>query len=263
MKKYWEVVKIAWQNGFVYRTSLLLWRLRQVLSTIMALTLWTALLGNTGSGFGYTQSQMVTYIFSISILNGFILATSLQGLGSIIYSGQLSFYLLRPVNIFLYFASQEVADKLKNVSFVIMETILLYLLFRPEIVLPDLPHGILFLIWAFAGAVLHYLIQLLFGSLGFWSPETWGVRFLFFMFLNFTAGKLFPLDILPKILQKIIFFTPFPYLSFLQIQLLLNKLSTSEILIYSFWFLFWIFALALIVRHVWKKGLKDYAAAGQ
>jgi len=82
------------------------------------------------------------------------------------------------------------------------------------------------------------------------------------MILDFTAGKLFPLDILPIMLQKIIYLTPFPYLSFVQIQLFLNRLNSQDILKHTVILVFWIFILGTITNKIWKKGLKSYESVG-
>lgn len=263
MKKYLTLFLLNWQNGLVYRVSVLLWRLRQFLSSVMSLTIWSVIFQNQTNVLGYEQSQMITYIFIIGILQSLILASILQGLAQTIYSGNLSYELLKPVNIYLYLGVQDLADKLKNFGFMVLESVILYLIFRPDLFLPGLANGSLFLLWLLGGMVLNFFISLLFGSLGFWSPETWGPRFLFFMFLDFTAGRLFPLDILPETIQKIIFLTPFPYLSFVQTQLFLEKLSSTQVFQYSLGLAFWVCMAGVLVKVTWQRGLKDYAAAGR
>lgn len=263
MKKYLQLFILSWQNGLVYRTSVILWRLRQFLSTIMALTVWTVLFQSQSGLFGYDKSQMITYIFLVGILQSFILATALNGLAETVYSGNLSFHLLKPVNLFVYFFTEDIADKLKNVMFIIVETCLLFWLFKPEIVFPPIEAFILFLLWTIGGVMLHFFIQLIFASLGFWSPETWGPRFLFFMFVDFTAGKMFPLDILPKFLKTAITLTPFPFLSFWQIRLFLQKLTPEQIIQQSVVLSFWVMLMGGLSVVLWKKGIKEYSAAGQ
>lgn len=263
MQKYWTLLQLAWQNGMVYRTNVILWRLRQMISTLMALTVWQVIFSQQGSVFNYSGTQMNTYIFLAAFLQSLILATALNGLANRIYSGQISFDLIKPVNIFAMLGAEDLADKLKNVGFLIGETILLWLLFKPELSAPSLPILLIFPIWIFGGVILNFLITLLFGALGFWSPDIWGPRFLFFIFVEFSAGKLFPLDILPEIIKKIIFLTPFPYFAFLQSQLFLEKLSAAEIGKYSILLIFWIVIFAIIVKEVWQRGIKDYSAAGQ
>jgi ABC-2 type transport system permease protein len=263
MHKYINLFFVTWQNGLVYRLSVLLWRLRQFLTTLMGLTVWSVIFANQEQVLNYSGSEMITYIFLVGILQSLILASILNGLAQTIYSGNLSYELLKPVNIFAYLGVQDLADKAKNFLFILLETAILFFLFKPSVVVPDVATLGIFSLWIIGGIIINFWISLLFGSLGFWSPETWGPRFLFFMFLDFTAGRLFPLDILPKFIQNIVFVTPFPYFSFVQTQLFLGKLSSMEVLRHSLVMTAWIIGLGLLVKVIWSRGLKDYAAAGR
>lgn len=256
-------MKLSWQNGLVYRASVLLWRFRVFLSTLMSLTVWSVIFLSQNVAFGYTHSQMITYIFLVSIIQNLIFATSLGGLGQTIYSGDLSNLLVKPLNVFYYLATNDLADKLKNFFFGILEFFILLYIFSPELFLPSTFILIVFIFWVIAGIFLHFLITLLLGAIGFWSPDTWGPRFLFFMIVDFAAGKLYPLDIMPKIVQKFIYFTPMPYLSFAQSQLFLEKLDTLQIAQNTGVMSFWILIFMLLVKITWKKGLENYAAAGR
>ena len=262
MNKYLRTMQLSWQDGLVYRTNLIMWRIRQLLSSLMSLSLWTVLFNNNSQLFGYSQNQMITYIFAISILQSLILATTLHGISGYIYRGELTRELLKPVSLVGYFASLDLADKFKNLLFVIIESIILYLIFQPSLMLPSMVYIMVFLFWVVAGAVINFSITLLFGAIGFWSPDAWGPKFLFFMIVDITAGKLFPLNILPTVLQRLIYLTPFPYLSYAQTQLFLGKLSYWEIVSGSLGLVFWIILLFILTRAMWKKGTKNYEAIG-
>lgn len=263
MTKYIQLLKLSWQNGFVYRTSLFMWRFRQFLSSVMSLTVWTVIYTSQSSVLGYDQTQMITYIFLSAFLQSCILATALNSLSGRVYSGEISAQLVKPISLFGYLAIEDVADKLRNIFFILIETSLLYLIFIPTIPLPTLLNGALFVLAVLMGAVMNFIINLLFGAIGFWSPDTWGPKFMFFIMVEFTAGKLFPLDILPPILEKLLYLTPFPYFSFVQTQIFLGRLDSVQI----FWQLAslagWIVGLYLVTRWIWQRGLRDYAAAGQ
>jgi ABC-2 type transport system permease protein len=261
--KYWLLLTVSWQNQFVYRASLFVWRIRNFLSTIVALTVWTVLYGDSGRLFGYGHSDMITYIFLIAILQGFIISTALNGLASQVYSGQITYQLLKPINFFAYLATDDIADKLKNILFVLLESTALYFLFLPKLSFPDFPTLILFLLWIVLGIIIHFLINLLFGAIGFWSPDVWGPKFLFYMLLEFTSGKMYPLDILPTFIQRFFYFTPFPYLSYAQTQLFLGRLDTSRMASITGAMIIWIVGLTIIVKNVWSRGLRDYTASGQ
>ncbi len=263
MYKYLQLFSISWQNGFVYRTSVLLWRFRNFLATYMSLTVWSLLLANNTTIASYTQSGAITYVFLISLLQSLVLSTRLHGMSEFIYSGGLSTILTKPLNVFGYFAIQEVSDKLKNFLFLVLETGLIWLIFKPTIALPGAATVFLFILWTFGAIYLNALILHLLGAIGFWSPETWAPRFLFFTFLEFSAGKLFPLDILPAFIQKLIFMTPLPYLSFVQTKLFLEELDHSTLIKHSAMFIFWLVLGTISVRYVWQRGMRQYTAAGQ
>lgn len=263
MKKYWQIFSISWQNGFVYPVSVLFWRLRQFLLTFMSLTIWTVIFTGHQQAFGYTQKDMIAYVFLVGFLQSVILATVLTNLGSDIYTGQISNTLLKPINLFATLAAQDIADKLKNFGFIIVETVILFLIFKPSIVFPPLTTLLIFIFSALLGAVLLFSIMLLFGTLGFWTPDTWAPRFLFYMFIDFTAGKLYPLNIFPPLLQKILFLTPFPYLSYIQTQIFIGKYTLMETAQNIFILIAWIVTILFLFRFFWERGLKEYGALGR
>ncbi len=262
LSKYYRLFVLSWQNGLVYRTSLLIWRLRQLLSTLMALTIWSVIFTDQSSAFSYTRSEMISYVFLVSILQSLILASSLHSLAGDIYNGNISQQLLKPQNLFMHFSALEVADKLRNVFFSLIEGAALYALFMPTIIWPSLQTWFVFIIWAILGTVIHFFITIIFGSIGFWSPETWGPKFLFFMILDFTAGKLYPLDILPRAVQQVLLITPFPYLSYVQIQLFLGRLTSTQMAWGWISLLIWTVITWLVAQWVWTKGTKGYEANG-
>lgn len=261
--KYLQLMKLSWQNGFVYRVSLLMWRFRQFLSSIMALTVWSVIYSAQDQVLGYNQSQMITYVFLSSFLQSFILATALNSLSGRVYSGEISGLLLKPISLFGYLAIEDIADKLRNIFFIVIESSLLFLIFLPQVPMPSGLNIVFFLLAALMGAVLNFVINLLFGTIGFWSPDTWGPKFMFFIMIEFTAGKLFPLDILPEFVERIVYFTPFPYFSFVQTQIFLGRITSEEIMKQLFVLGCWILGLYILNRWIWQRGLRDYTAAGQ
>lgn len=262
MYKYWYLFKTHWQNTLAYPLSFAIWRFRQVLGTFTSITIWLAIFQGQEQAFGYTKDTMISYIFLIGFLQSIILATQTGGLGQQIYSGAISNIMVKPVRALAWITSIELADKSYNFSFLIFETFLLYLLFRPNLVLPSLPFFLAFLAMTVLGAVLFFILNLLIGVMGFWSPDNWGIRFLLYMFIEFTAGRLYPLNILPTIIQNILKWTPFPYFSYIQSQIFLGKVGWPEIQQSGIILLLWIVVLGAIFHYFWKKGLKEYGAMG-
>lgn len=263
MHKYYVLLKQTWQTGIAYPLSFGLWRIRQLLATLMSLTVWSVIYTQNQQVFGYDRSEMITYILFVSVLQGAILSTDLHSLAGDIYSGAISQLLLKPLNIFAYLATREIADKGKNLLFLLFESSVLFVIFKPTLPTPSFETFLLLLFWLLAGIGIHFFIEILFGTLGFWSPQSWGPKFLFFMMVDATAGKLFPLDILPTTAQQLFFLTPFPYLSYVQTQLFLGRLDTQHIFHFSIGICLWLGILALAAYKIWQRGIRDYSAAGQ
>jgi ABC-2 type transport system permease protein len=263
MRKYWTLFAISWQNGLVYRTSVLIWRFRQLLTTVMALTVWQALMSGRGQVLGYTETEMTSYILVVAWLQSLILASAWHGLAGTIYSGEISNYLIKPVKVWAYLGAVELADKLKNVGFSLCEIVLLWAVLRPTITWPPIEILGLFALWALLGTAIHFYITLLFGWMGFYAPETWGPKFLFFMIVDVTAGKMFPLDILPQALQTAVWLTPFPYLSYAQTQLFLGRLSSQEMWLLTVSLMGWTIGLWALAHWGWQRGVRSFEGTGQ
>ena len=263
MIKYWKLFKTYWSSGLVYRTNLIMWRFRQLLLTLMSLAIWQVLFTNQDQLFGYSSSQMIGYVFVTSIIQSVILATSLHGLAYEIYSGYLNMQLLRPQNIFTSLLSVDLADKSKNLLFSAVEGVIIFLLLKPDILLPRIEILGYFLLSLVLAAAIHFYITILFGCIGFWSPEVWAPKFLFFMVVDFTAGRLFPIDILPEGVVNILKFTPFPTLIFIPTQIFLGKYNGNEIIINLATQAVWAIILWWISTRVWHRGIKSYEATGQ
>jgi ABC-2 type transport system permease protein len=241
-----------------------MWRIRLILGLLTAYFLWKAVFSGRDTLLGYSESAMITYILVASLLQSLVLATRSIDLAGIINSGDLSNILTKPISNFWYWLSRDLADKVLNIIFAAAELSILYLLLRPQLVFPPLAHLVpLVLLVLPLATFLYYLINYLFGLLGFWTPEVWAPRFLLFVILQFVAGSLFPLDVLPLSIQKIVSFTPFPYLIFFPTQLYLGKVPGPQIITGIIAGLFWIVIFTFIVKITWAKGLKAYGAEGR
>ncbi|MDP2649602.1 MAG: ABC-2 family transporter protein [bacterium] len=264
MKKYFQVIRNTWLEMTTYRLNFVMWRIRVVLQILTMYFLWLALIPANMTLFGYSQSLMLTYILGTSLITSIVFSSRTQEIGENINSGDLSIFLIRPINYFYYWFSRDIGDKLMNTLFSITELFLLFIILHPPFFIQT---KLLYLLLAFTSILLGVLLYFLFGSLlgliGFWSPEVWGPRFIFAIIMSFFAGGLFPLDILPKSIFNLFQFLPFPYLLYFPLRIYLGKSSNLEILTGFAISLFWIFILYKTLLFVWKKGLKVYSAEGR
>src|SRR6185312_12733365 len=106
MKKwraYWLVAKNTWDEALTYRLNFAVWRLRVFLSLISTYFLWLTLLPTGSTIASYNQNAMLTYIVGGAILYAIVMSTRTAMVADDIVQGNLSNYLIRPVNYLLYY----------------------------------------------------------------------------------------------------------------------------------------------------------------
>src|SRR3972149_7779379 len=133
MNKYFRVAKLAWDETVVYRLNFVMWRMRAVLQILTLYFLWASLIPSGTTLFGYNQSQMLTYIIGTSLVSSIVLSSRSSAVGDEINSGNLSNFLLRPINYFLYWFARDTGDKAMNIAFSIVELTILFAILKPPL----------------------------------------------------------------------------------------------------------------------------------
>jgi ABC-2 type transport system permease protein len=263
MKKYWFIFSIYWQEGLSRRASFLMERFRALVLLISFYYFWSALLKNRSSFAGYDRTQMITYVLGMNILRGLVFATRTEEIAGEINHGRLSSYLLKPVNFMLYAFFRDLSEKSINLVSAIIEILGLIYLFHMPIRWPATGTTWLLFIASALGAMwMYFILSFMTACWGFWTSEAWGPRFLLELFLEFTAGAFFPIDILPHYAQQVIKSFPSPYLVFFPLQIFLGKIDSTQIMNGFLVQVFWMIALSGLARWVWLKGMENYSAAG-
>lgn len=247
-----------------YRLNFALWRLRVMLSVLTMYFLWLAIIPKDGRFGIYDQSLMLTYILGGGLLSSLILSSRSYGVGDHITSGDLSNYLVRPINYLAFWFAQDIGDKVMNISFAIFELAALFLILKPPVFIQTDPSFLALAVVSSVIAIfLYFFLNFLIGLVGFWSPEVWAPRFIFIILITFFAGGLFPLDILPETIYEIAKFLPFTYLIYFPIKIYLGQLSAVQIYSGLAVAIIWVAILYLVVKFVWQRGLKIYTAYGR
>jgi ABC-2 type transport system permease protein len=209
---------------------------------------------------------MLTYVFLVLVVQAIVLsAPSADNIGGEIGSGDLSNYLIKPISYLRYWFTRDIASKLLNIFFSLGEITVLWLLLRPHLVFPAhlLSVGGFFLCCLFA-ITIYFFLEVSNRFIAFWTPEnTWGLSFLVIILIEILGGGMFPLDILPEPARIGLQLTPFPYLVYYPVAIILGKITGWYLIRILFQSLIWCLLLFVVTKFVWHKGLKVYAATGK
>lgn len=262
MQKYFSLFSITLQEIFTYRLNMIMWRVRQIFVFLIPFFIWKSVLGGGGDIYGYSFASIMTYLFGTTILRSLVMGSRTIDLGWMINSGALTIPLMRPINIFKFFFTRDLADKLFNLGFMFIELPLIFYVFHPPVFIQQNPLQLILAIFSTILAILIYFyINIIFGSLAFWTRDIWAPRFLLMVIMEFATGAMFPLDMLPSLWQKVVMYTPFPYLLYIPLKIYLGTdlLAYTHLLISSIWLIILVF----IAKYVWSKGINSYEAEGR
>ena len=267
MAKYLTIFKISLQQEFVYRASFIMWRVRNVLQIFLVFFLWDAVFSqNDRFIFGYDRGKILTYVFGLLIIRAAVLSARAVDVAGEVSRGDLSNYLLKPVDYFKYWLTRDFSSKILNLGFAAVEASLLYLILKPPFFLQTSPVFLFsFLLSLVLAIFIFFVLLFMTSAVPFWMPElAWGAQFLVVaIVVEFLSGALFPLDILPQTWLNILYLTPFPYLIFFPLQLYLGKVQGLAIvkgLLIAFG---WSAILWFLLGKIWQRGLKVYQAYGR
>ncbi|MFH0937419.1 MAG: ABC-2 family transporter protein [Candidatus Daviesbacteria bacterium] len=266
MNKYLQLIKASFQEYFVYRLNFILWRVRALMQLAILFFLWSTVYQGTPNIFGYSEGQMLTYVLGISLIRSYILAARLsENVGAEIVTGNLTNLLLKPISYLKYVFSRDLSDKGINIFFSSLEITGFILIFKPSLLFQQQPIYLVFSALAVILALLlYFFVNITISYSAFWLVnDWWAPRFVFGIALEFLAGGIFPIDILPKIFAQILFLTPFPYMLFFPMKIYLGQLTLLQISQGLAITVFWVLAFYYLQKWLWGVGLRRYEAVGR
>ncbi len=262
-RKYWVIFKISGQKELEYRFNFFLARLRNVLVMLLLYFVWLALTRKSGRFAGYSQTELVTYVFGINILRSAIFGAQSRQVASDINDGRLSAYLTMPLNYFSRTFSAELAQRSLYAMTALAEVLLFSLLFKVGLSIQrNAAILVCFSVSMALAVILYFLLSYVMSLLAFWSREAMGPKFLFDWVLEFASGAYFPLDILSPALFRVLAFLPFASIIYLPMQIYLGRVGLHGALQGIALQGAWIAAFGPAVFWIWKRGLKKYTGEG-
>ena len=267
MKKYRHVINIGIQNNLTYRFNFLARTLFGLIPLIAMLYVWQTIYAGKkpGASVGaYTFAGMVSY---------YLLATVVDALTAVneddwqiaadIKDGNISQFLLKPIDYLWYRLCLFFSGRLTYLAVAAVPLAIFICCLHKYFMLPaDVLTFVLFLVSAALTALLQFFMSYTMAMLAFWVLEVSTFIFILFAFEYIASGHLFPLDILPPALERVLYFTPFPYQLYFPVSVYMGKTTGAALAGGLATQLGWVIATYLLARLAWSRGIKKYAASG-
>lgn len=262
-KKYLKVMNIGLQNMFEYRFNFLSNLIFSFIPFATNLLIWFAVFNTTENKLGYNIKEITTYFFVLLIVDNLVVNNSQWEIANDIKTGMLTKYLIKPLNYMAYIFYKDLPNRLIHIVVGVLPITFIGLLLKKYLVI-YLSFNILifFIISLVIGYIINFLLNFLISELSFYFSEVSNFFPPINVLKDIISGKVFPLNIVPKSIYQLLLFTPFQFIGYFPVMIILNKYSEREIIQTLFLGIGWVFILYVLCKVLWRKGLNKYSAFG-
>lgn len=267
MSKYWHVINVGIQNNLTYRFNFLTRTLFGFIPLTAVIMMWRTIYagkGDTATVATYTLAQMISYYLIVAVVDALTAVNEDDWqIAADIKDGNISQFLLKPVDYLAFRLCLFVSGRLTYLAVAVIPLTLFCLWQREYFVFPE---NLATLGWfgvsLILTALLQFFISYSMAMLAFWVLEVSTFIFILFAFEYIASGHLFPLDLLPPALERLLYFTPFPYQLYFPVGIYMGKVTDAKLMQGLLIQLGWVIAAYTLARFAWSRGIKKYSAVG-
>src|SRR5712672_2320158 len=230
MKKYLHVLNIGIQNNLTYRFNFLARTIFGLVPLIAVLYMWRTIYQGKGTGAmvgSYSLAQMISYYLLLTIVDALTAVNEDDWqIAADIKDGNISQFLLKPIDYLVYRLCLFFSGRVTYIAVTAIPLALFILCLKKYFILPPNWTALgSFFISVVMTAMLQFFTSYAMAMLAFWVLEVSTFIFILFAFEYLASGHLFPLDILPPALERVLAFTPFPYQMYFPTSIYMGKIT--------------------------------------
>jgi ABC-2 type transport system permease protein len=261
MRVFGSMLKMFVQQQILHREYWLIFVLNGILPIVVPLLAWIAL-SKSVDHFeidGWNIEQFVAYYLINFVIFSLSFTSIHEQMSELVRTGQLNYWLLRPVNFFelaLSFSASRIF-----VMFCFVVPIFMAFSFLGVLFFHSFAQLLIALLVIPLAIVLLVLITICIGNLSFWLIESSGAFAAILLFLQFFGGLILPVSLFPDWIRPISAILPLQFAFSLPSETIVNG-SIGNVLFVLIGQCAWIHITYLAICVLWKKGLSHYDAVG-
>jgi ABC-2 type transport system permease protein len=110
--------------------------------------------------------------------------------------------------------------------------------------------------------LVRFVVEWTLALAAFWTTRVSALNQMYFMAMLFFSGQIAPLELLPHPVRVVAFVLPFRWTIGFPTELFLGRLTPAQVLTGIGMQAMWLAAGLVLMRFVWRAGLKVYSAVG-
>lgn len=221
------VALVTYKEWSAYRTHTMVSIFVGPVYFIVQYFIWTAAYSGRTELNGMELPQMLTY-FGASTLIGYLTMDFADwNLQMLIRTGRFLTFALRPIHHRFFALSQKIGHRFLGLIFEFIPCYLIFtLLFDVNMVPKQIGWTILSILLAF---LMNFYVHYILGMTAFWFIQSTGIRRVFDLLSGVFSGVFIPLVFFPQVIQKALFFLPFPYITYVPVMVFTGKFTLAGI----------------------------------
>ena len=262
---YTAFIRNAFLNMLAYRMRYFTGIITYLLFVSVHYFIWSAVYANRPEGAtvnGFSLSQIVTYVALGWVSRSLYFSNIDEEINQLVRTGQISVYLLRPVQFHLMMICQAAGESLFRLLFFTFPISVVILYFFPVSAPLSLGALLLFLISVFCSFLVLAELNFAVGMLAFSIKSIEGIMRAKYFIVQLLSGLLLPIAFFPEVFQQIIYALPFQAIAAIPLEVYLGKLSGGAARSMIGVQLFWFVLLFLIGQWMWRKAVIQLTLQG-
>ena len=211
---------------------------------------------------GFTLEEMLTYVTIGWIARSSYYSSIDDDIDDMVRTGQISIYLIKPVNFQLMMFAQAFGESLFRILFFTIPVGLVVLWIFPVSPPRDLNALLLFSFSSLMGFLVMCALNFLIGLLAFYFNSIDGILRAKYNLMNFASGLLLPLSFLPIWLANLLELLPFKAIAYIPLKFYLGKIPTVQIAPLLLEQCLWLVALITAGAWAWSRAASKLTTQG-
>ncbi len=245
----------------IYKSNFWLFTLNRIVEVIVYIFVWKAIFAQTGNAGGFTVEQIITYYILVTTIKPFALWGINEDIAHSIRNGNISKELLNPMTYFQYCFGVNLGEMAFAFVVGLASFIVCSILWGITLQF-NLLNFILAVIIILVGIIISFFMQMIVGTVGFYSSSIWGMQILKRAIISIFSGIIAPLTLFPEWFQKIANILPFKELIYTPVNVLMGNIELNQIWIIIVKQILWVFITYGIAKIFFNHSIKKVTING-
>ena len=255
------LAKMQFKQYNIYKSNFYLWTLNRLVEVVVYIFVWQAIYDQTAISGGFELSQMITYYILVASISSFACWGINEEMAYSIRSGNINKELLNPISYFKYYFGMNLGE----MAFAIVvgfATFVICSVLWPVTLPVNVWYFIMFFIVMILGIPVTFFLQMIVGTVGFYSSSIWGMQILRKAVISIFSGMIAPITLFPNWFQRLSDILPFKDLIYTPINIWLGQISANEILFVIVKLIIWGILLYFIAKTFFNHAVKKVTING-